>query len=61
VCAIAYIALHVLKEGYEVYGLIGAAGDSTPDAHKYGIWSQETVAGRSHPDYYRVAGVGMDA
>lgn len=33
----AYTALHGLKEGYEVYGLIDAAGDSTPDAHKYGI------------------------
>jgi hypothetical protein len=26
-----------LKEGYEVYGLIDAAGDSTPDAHNYGV------------------------
>jgi nicotinamidase-related amidase len=33
----AYTALHALKEGYEVYGLMDAAGDSTPDAHKYGI------------------------
>jgi nicotinamidase-related amidase len=33
----AYTALHGLKEGYEVYGLMDAAGDSTPDAHKYGI------------------------
>ena len=33
----AYTALHGLKEGYEVYGLIDAAGDSTPDAHKYGV------------------------
>jgi nicotinamidase-related amidase len=33
----AYTALHALKEGYEVYGLIDAAGDSTPDAHKYGV------------------------
>ncbi|AEG17903.1 isochorismatase hydrolase [Methanobacterium paludis] len=32
-----YTALHGLKEGYEVYGLIDAAGDSTPDAHKYGV------------------------
>jgi nicotinamidase-related amidase len=30
-------ALHALKEGLEVYGLIDAAGDSTPDAHKYGV------------------------
>lgn len=33
----AYSALHALKEGLEVYGLIDAAGDSTPDAHKYGV------------------------
>jgi len=33
----AYTALHGLNEGYEVYGLMDAAGDSTPDAHKYGI------------------------
>lgn len=33
----AYTALHALKEGYQVYGLIDAAGDSTPEAHKYGI------------------------
>jgi hypothetical protein len=29
--------LHALKEGYEVYGLMDATGDSTLDAHKYGI------------------------
>ncbi len=33
----AYTALHGIKEGLEVYGLMDAAGDSTPDAHKYGI------------------------
>jgi nicotinamidase-related amidase len=33
----AYSALHALKGGFEVYGLIDAAGDSTKDAHKYGI------------------------
>ncbi len=33
----AYSALHALKEGLEVYGLMDAAGDSTPAAHKYGI------------------------
>ena len=32
-----YTALHGLREGYEVYGLIDAAGDSTVDAHKYGV------------------------
>jgi nicotinamidase-related amidase len=33
----AYTALHGLREGYEVYGLMDAGGDSTPDAHKYGV------------------------
>lgn len=33
----AYTALHAIREGYEVYGLVDAAGDSTIDAHKYGI------------------------
>ncbi len=33
----AYTALHGLKKGFDVYGLMDAAGDSTPDAHKYGI------------------------
>jgi Isochorismatase family len=33
----AYTALHALRDGYTVYGLIDAAGDSTLDAHKYGI------------------------
>ncbi|WP_440950952.1 isochorismatase family protein [Methanosphaerula subterraneus] len=33
----AYTALHGLSEGYEVYGLVDAAGDSTPDAHRYGV------------------------
>jgi nicotinamidase-related amidase len=33
----AYTALHALKEGYEVYGLMDAAGDSTSDAHSYGV------------------------
>jgi nicotinamidase-related amidase len=33
----AYSALHALKEGLEVYGLIDAAGDSTPDAHRFGV------------------------
>jgi nicotinamidase-related amidase len=32
-----YTALHAIREGYEVYGLMDAAGDSTPDAHKFGI------------------------
>ena len=33
----AYTSLHAIKEGYDVYGLIDAAGDSTPEAHHYGI------------------------
>jgi nicotinamidase-related amidase len=33
----AYTSFHGLKERLEVYGLIDAAGDSTPDAHKYGV------------------------
>jgi nicotinamidase-related amidase len=33
----AFTALHALREGYDVYGLIDAAGDSVHDAHKYGV------------------------
>jgi nicotinamidase-related amidase len=33
----AFSALHAVREGYDVYGLIDAAGDATPDAHEYGI------------------------
>jgi nicotinamidase-related amidase len=33
----AFTALHALKEGYDVYGLMDAAGDSVPEAHSYGI------------------------
>jgi hypothetical protein len=33
----AYTALHAIRDGYEVYGLMDAAGDSTADAHKFGI------------------------
>lgn len=33
----AYTAMHGLLEGLEVYGLMDAAGDSTPDAHEFGI------------------------
>ncbi len=32
-----YTALHAIKEGYDVYGLIDASGDSTLDAHNYGV------------------------
>ena len=33
----AYSSLHALKEGYDCYGLMDAAGDSTPEAHQFGI------------------------
>ncbi|VVB67548.1 Isochorismatase family protein [Candidatus Norongarragalina meridionalis] len=33
----AYTAIHGIREGFEVYGLIDAAGDASKDAHKYGI------------------------
>lgn len=33
----AFTTLHGLREEMDVYGLMDAAGDSTPDAHKYGI------------------------
>jgi nicotinamidase-related amidase len=33
----AYTAIHAIRDSYEVYGLIDAAGDSTVDAHKYGV------------------------
>jgi len=32
-----YTALHALRDGYEVYGLMDAAGDSTVAAHRFGI------------------------
>jgi nicotinamidase-related amidase len=33
----AYTAIHGLREGFDVYGLIDAAGDDSSDAHKYGV------------------------
>lgn len=33
----AYTALHAIRENYEVYGLMDTAGDSTSEAHYYGI------------------------
>lgn len=33
----AFTAIQAVKQGYEVYGLMDAAGDSTPEAHKFGI------------------------
>jgi nicotinamidase-related amidase len=33
----AYTAIHGLREGFDVYGLIDAGGDASPEAHTYGI------------------------
>lgn len=33
----AFTALHAVAEDMDVYGLMDAAGDSTPDAHNYGV------------------------
>lgn len=33
----AFTAIQGVRQGYEVYGLMDAAGDSTVEAHKYGI------------------------
>ena len=33
----AFTALHGLRDGLEVYGVIDAAGDDTVDAHAYGV------------------------
>ena len=33
----AYTAIHGIREGMDVYGLMDAAGDSEPDAHEFGI------------------------
>ena len=55
----AYTALHALKEGYEVYGLMDAAGDSTHDAHTYGV--KRMLQAGVIPDNRRVARLGMDA
>jgi len=32
-----YSALHAIREGYDAYGLMDAAGDSTPEAHQFAI------------------------
>ncbi len=32
-----YTAIHGVREGYDVYGLVDAAGDASPEAHKFGI------------------------
>ncbi|MGH2565497.1 MAG: isochorismatase family protein, partial [Ginsengibacter sp.] len=33
----AYTAIHAIREGLDVYGLIDAGGDASHDAHKYGV------------------------
>lgn len=33
----AYTAIHGIKEGMDVYGLVDAAGDASPIAHEFGI------------------------
>lgn len=33
----AYTALHGIREGFDVYGLMDAGGDASIDAHKYGV------------------------
>lgn len=33
----AYTAIHGIRDGLQAYGLMDAAGDSEPDAHKFGI------------------------
>jgi len=33
----AYTAIHGLREGFSVYGLIDAGGDASLDAHNYGV------------------------
>lgn len=33
----AYTALHALRDGYEVYGLMDAGGDASISAHEYGV------------------------
>jgi nicotinamidase-related amidase len=33
----AYTAIHGLREGFDVYGLMDAGGDASPEAHNYGI------------------------
>jgi nicotinamidase-related amidase len=33
----AFSAIHAVREGLDVYGLMDATGDSTPAAHQYGV------------------------
>ncbi|MGB9428919.1 MAG: isochorismatase family protein [Gammaproteobacteria bacterium] len=33
----AFTAIHGLREGFDIYGLIDAAGDASLDAHNYGV------------------------
>ncbi len=33
----AYTAIHAIREGRDVYGLMDAGGDASPEAHAYGV------------------------
>jgi len=33
----AYTAIHAIREGFDVYGLMDAGGDASVDAHKFGV------------------------
>jgi nicotinamidase-related amidase len=33
----AFTAIHAVREGFDVYGLIDASGDASDDAHEYGV------------------------
>ena len=33
----AFTAIHAVREGFDVYGLIDASGDASHDAHEYGV------------------------
>jgi hypothetical protein len=33
----AFTAIHGLREGFDVYGLMDAGGDASPEAHHWGI------------------------
>lgn len=54
-----YSALHAIREGYDAYGLMDAAGDSTPRGAP--VRRREDAAGRRHPHHSRVARIGVDA
>ena len=37
----AYTAIHGIRDGFEVYGLIDAAGDVSLEDHNYGVQRME--------------------